>query len=97
MTLYTCAISGNETGAKHYILKTTEGEELVCAEALFHVVADANTGRLLLDLISRVEHLEAALEELHDEDQAADAGPIAKAAAKAAAPVKKAPVKKAGA
>lgn len=62
MTLHTCAISGAASPGKHYILKTTEGDELVCPEALFHPAADANLGELLLHLAARVQKLEADLE-----------------------------------
>lgn len=70
MTSYICAISGEQSNSKHYILKTTEGEELICAEALFHNEADRLMGRMLVDLVRRVEKLEAGP---GDEDQAAAA------------------------
>lgn len=58
MTVHTCAISGETSPGKHYILKTTEGEETVCPEALFHNQADYAMARMLIELQNRVQHLE---------------------------------------
>lgn len=97
---YTCAVTGEESGGKHYILRTTEGEELISPEALF---GSQDGGEQLLKLLGnltdRIEALEGQLEELHgqEEEHAEDqeqAEPIAAAAEKAAAPVKKAAAKK---
>lgn len=62
MTIRTCALTGEESAGKFYLLKTTEGEETVSPEALFHTEADGNMGRMLLELVQRVQRLEEALE-----------------------------------
>jgi hypothetical protein len=62
MTTHTCAITGQPLPGKAYILKTTEGEELVSPEALLHPDADAALGDLLMNLAVRVQRLEEALE-----------------------------------
>jgi hypothetical protein len=94
--LHTCAISGEQSPGKHYILKTTEGEELVCPEALFHNGADRRLVVALVELQNRVALLEGDKpedqgdddEDQGDEDQAAaepKPAPAKKAAAKKAA------------
>jgi hypothetical protein len=86
--LHTCAISGEQSPGKHYILKTTEGEELVCPEALFHNGADRRLVVALVELQNRVALLEGDKPEDQgddDEDQAAaepKPAPAKKAAAK---------------
>lgn len=57
----TCAITGEETTGKLYVLKTTEGEELVSPEALFHNGADRKLARALASLVRRVQDLEDQL------------------------------------
>lgn len=51
---YTCAVTGETGTGKHYVLKTTEGEELVSPDAL---LVDR---RVLEDLAARVARLEDA-------------------------------------
>lgn len=51
---YTCAVTGETGTGKHYVLKTTEGEELVSPDAL---LVDR---RVLEDLAARVAQLEDA-------------------------------------
>jgi hypothetical protein len=60
MTKYLCALTG-QTTPKAYILRTTEGEELVSPEALLHPEADRGMGDLLLDMAVRISRLEDAL------------------------------------
>ncbi|MFJ3812585.1 hypothetical protein ACIPWE_40280 [Streptomyces sp. NPDC090073] len=55
---YTCAISGDESPGKHYVLQSTEGSELVSPEALFHNEADRSLAALLSDVDRRVRALE---------------------------------------
>lgn len=90
----TCAITGTASFGKHYVLKTTEGEELISPEALFHTVADQQMGLLLLDIIRRVEKLEPQPDPEEEGGQEADGDRVAEAAQQAAAPVKKSAVKK---
>jgi hypothetical protein len=110
MTTHTCAISGDTSTTKHYVLRTTEGDETVSPEALFHTRADREMGRIVLDLARRVGVLERALAragiEDQDEDQdhgdseekapqKEDQGEEKKAApAKKATPAKKAPAQR---
>lgn len=65
MTIRTCALTGEESAGKFYLLRTTEGEETVSPEALFHTEADGGMGRMLLELVQRVQRLEEALEANH--------------------------------
>lgn len=89
MTLHTCAITGEESAGKHYMIKTTDGgEEAVSPEALFHSRADREMGLLLLDMARRIQALEEQL-------APAEGDRVQQAAQEAAAPVKKAPAAKA--
>lgn len=87
MAVHTCALTGQGIDTKAYILRTTEGEEIVSPEALFHPDADANLGELIADLVARIGKLEAALEERNE------AMPKAPPAAKTAA-AKKTPAQR---
>jgi hypothetical protein len=87
-----CAVTGDESDGKHYVLKTTEGEELVSAAALFGNPEDA------AKLLKAVERLRGRVEQLenllHDQEQEGgkqeqEGGKVAEAAKKAAAPVKR--------
>lgn len=73
MTIRTCALTGEESAGKFYLLRTTEGEETVSPEALFHTEADGNMGRMLLELVQRVQRLEEALEANHTPERKAPA------------------------
>lgn len=94
MTLHTCAISGEESEGKHYILRTTEGEELVSPHVIINPVnvlkeIARDWGKLKL----RMERLEKLLVELGaDADQEQKktdaAAPKKTAAPKAPAPRK---------
>lgn len=99
----TCAVTGESSTGKHYVLKTTEGEELVSPHALLNPVkflmeAARDLGRFR----AQIEQLEERIDALTG-DKEPDLGPaeddqaheetdqIREAATKAAAPVKKAP------
>jgi hypothetical protein len=58
----TCAWTGEETPGKHYVLKTTEGEELV-SEAAFRA-APADTAAQLDHLTATVNRLTRRVAEL---------------------------------
>lgn len=58
---YTCAISGEKSPGKHYILTTTEGQETIAPESLFHNAADRKMGQLVLDMAARLKRLESRL------------------------------------
>lgn len=67
-----CAITGQETAGKLYVLQTTDGPaELVSGEALFHQEADLGLGDLILELEERVKRLEEQLAE-RDQDHGQD-------------------------
>lgn len=88
MTTFTCAVSGKETEGKHYVLRTTEGEELICPEALFNHRAYRDTLRLVVDLTRRLE----ALEERLSPPRASEPGPVQDAPPQTKrAPAKRAP------
>jgi hypothetical protein len=90
-TVHTCAVTGEESGGKHYILRSTEGEELVSPDALFDGrssdVLERHVKRLEVRVM-RLEKLlvdqEAGKEQGDSEDQAADVkeAPAKKTAAK---------------
>lgn len=77
---HTCAVTGEESGGKHYILRSTEGEELVAAQTLFPE-GDSGPGNPL----ARLAELEERVAKL---EKAAAPKPAAKKAA--AAPAKSA-------
>ncbi|WP_371591258.1 hypothetical protein [Streptomyces sp. NBC_00470] len=52
--------TGKPIAGKAYVLRTTEGEELLSPEDLFHGDADAGLGDLLRSLAERVRTLEEA-------------------------------------
>lgn len=92
MSTYTCAITGEESGLKHYVLKTTEGDELISADALINPVKFLKEiARDWGQLRNRVERLEQLLVEAADVPDGADDG---KEPTAAAAPAKKAAAKK---
>lgn len=92
-----CAVSGEETSGKQYILRTTDGpEELVNEETLFPTIETANPWPTLEKLLRRVQFLEEQLlgQAEVEPDPGAEAAPadrVQEAAQEAAAPVKKAP------
>lgn len=72
MSTYVCAVSGEESPGKHYVLRTTEGEELLCPEALLGTRAHRDVLRLVADLARRVRELEERLAVA----QASEPGPV---------------------
>lgn len=95
-TLHECAVSGAQSAGKHYVLTTTEGQELVCPEALFRSAHTAESDKILSSLAKRVRELEDTVDALirqnderdqvDNEDQAEDqehaGGAVKKTAAK---------------
>lgn len=53
-----CAHTGRPIEGKAYVLKTTEGEEFISPDALFHTKADEGLGDLLTELQDRIRTLE---------------------------------------
>jgi hypothetical protein len=94
MTTHTCALTGQTIATKAYIIKTTEGEEIVSPEALFHPDADVNLGLLIADLVERIGALEAALEAKESDGQEDGVDPAAAGNPQATAPPAKAPLPK---
>jgi hypothetical protein len=86
-TLHTCAVTGEEGPGKHYILRTTEGEELVSPDALFGSGNSDALERHVKKLQERVEKLEEERrQEQGDEHRkAAEQTPVAQAAKKTTA------------
>lgn len=87
---FTCAVTGEESDGKHYIVRSTEGEEVISPEAL---LGGGKTGRSepsVKSLAERVERLEELLGEKENEGRKE-----AEEEKKAAAPAKKAAAKKA--
>jgi hypothetical protein len=65
-----CAVTGEETAGKLYVLRTTEGEELVSPRALLGPREPSALVRAQLrKLEGRVERLEQLLTDLAKEDQ----------------------------
>lgn len=60
MTTHTCAVTGEKSNAKHYILRTTDcSEELISPDALFGEPGKGvRETRLLKQLQQRIERLE---------------------------------------
>lgn len=81
---WTCAVTGDESEGKHYVLKTTEGEELVSPDAFLNPVKFLHkAARDLGEMEVRLKRLEDLLQDQED------GGKVAQAAKKAAAPVKR--------
>lgn len=85
-----CAWTGARSAGKHYLLSTTEGVELVSADALRGAAAERRIDRLeerLADLEERLADLGARLAE-RDADPGPEQGGVdaGKAPAKKAAP-----------
>ncbi len=95
---YKCAITGDTSTLKHYVLKTTEGEELVSPAAL---LSDRRRREEVASLVERIEHLAARVTRLEaearqEDGQEDDAAESAKPspAKKTAAPAKKTPAQR---
>lgn len=95
---YTCAITLDASEGKHYVLKTTEGEELVSPRALLGAREPSALYRArITKLEGRIERLEKLLverdqEHVQEDDAAEPAEPSP--AKKTAAPAKKAPAQR---
>lgn len=85
-TVRRCHLTGEETTGKLYVLRTTEGEELVSPEALFHPQADSDVGRIILDMAGRIQRLEELLLDSDAASKEAPAADIEEEASKEAAP-----------
>lgn len=92
--LYTCAVSGETSPGKHYVLNTTEGQELVCAESLFHNGADRRLATVLVELQMRVAELENRLGLAEGDKPEAEGDNADQAAEEPAKPAKKTAAKK---
>ena len=95
---YTCAVTGDTGTGKHYVLKTTEGEELVSPAALLsdrrRLEEVASLVKRIEDLAARVTRLEAEAHQEHvQEDDAAEPAKPSPAK-KTAAPAKKTPAQR---
>lgn len=58
---YTCSRTGETSDGKHYVLRSTEGDEIVSPGSLFGAGLDDENAKLVRDLQERVEQLEAAV------------------------------------